>query len=126
MRPDVDGRSCKPQLRTLLNYHCGVATLRTRQMMMRPASPMSLPTATALSVNLNKVALVRNTRHLGIPSVLFARRRCAWTPARTASRCIRGPTSATSAPQDVHDLSALLARTGPGPSSTSRAIPSTT
>ena len=24
---------------------------------------------TALSVNLNKVALVRNTRHLGIPSV---------------------------------------------------------
>ncbi len=24
----------KPQLRTLLNYHCGVATLRTRQMMM--------------------------------------------------------------------------------------------
>lgn len=24
----------KPQLRTLLNYHCGVSTLRTRQMMM--------------------------------------------------------------------------------------------
>jgi DNA repair protein RecO (recombination protein O) len=23
----------KPQLRTLLHYHCGVATLRTRQMM---------------------------------------------------------------------------------------------
>ncbi|REM67555.1 pyridoxine 5'-phosphate synthase, partial [Mycobacterium tuberculosis] len=26
--------------------------------------------ATSLSVNLNKVALVRNTRHLGIPSVV--------------------------------------------------------
>jgi DNA repair protein RecO (recombination protein O) len=24
----------KPQLRALLHYHCGVATLRTRQMMM--------------------------------------------------------------------------------------------
>jgi DNA repair protein RecO (recombination protein O) len=24
----------KPQLRTLLNYHCGVSTLRTRQMMI--------------------------------------------------------------------------------------------
>jgi DNA repair protein RecO (recombination protein O) len=24
----------KPQLRTLLNYHCGVSTLRTRQLMI--------------------------------------------------------------------------------------------
>jgi len=24
----------KPQLRALLNYHCGVGTLRTRQMMI--------------------------------------------------------------------------------------------
>jgi pyridoxine 5-phosphate synthase len=31
---------------------------------------------TALSVNLNKVALVRNTRHLGIPSVLRAATLC--------------------------------------------------
>nr|MBP8174804.1 pyridoxine 5'-phosphate synthase [Sphaerotilus sp.] len=29
---------------------------------------------TALSVNLNKVALLRNTRHLGIPSVTKAAR----------------------------------------------------
>ena len=28
------GGDLKPQLRTLLNYHCGVQTLRTRQMMM--------------------------------------------------------------------------------------------
>ena len=32
--------------------------------------------ATALSVNLNKVALVRNARHLGIPSVLRAAELC--------------------------------------------------
>ena len=28
------GRELKPQLRALLHYHCGVATLRTRQLMM--------------------------------------------------------------------------------------------
>src|SRR6476620_7529010 len=33
-------------------------------------------TKTALSVNLNKVALVRNTRHLGIPSVERAASLC--------------------------------------------------
>ena len=32
--------------------------------------------STALSVNLNKVALVRNTRHLGIPSVTRAATLC--------------------------------------------------
>jgi len=34
------------------------------------------PISTALSVNLNKVALVRNTRHLGIPSVTRAATLC--------------------------------------------------
>ena len=34
------------------------------------------PARTALSVNLNKVALVRNTRHLGIPSVTRAATLC--------------------------------------------------
>ena len=34
------------------------------------------PDATALSVNLNKVALVRNTRHLGIPSLMRAATAC--------------------------------------------------
>jgi pyridoxine 5-phosphate synthase len=37
---------------------------------------MTSPIRTALSVNLNKVALVRNTRHLGIPSVLRAATLC--------------------------------------------------
>ena len=35
-----------------------------------------IPAKTALSVNLNKVALVRNTRHLGIPSVVRAATQC--------------------------------------------------
>ena len=34
------------------------------------------PVKTALSVNLNKVALIRNSRHLGIPSVTRAARLC--------------------------------------------------
>src|ERR1700687_2326845 len=39
----------------------------------RPPIPMTSPTIrTALSVNLNKGALVRNTRNLGIPSVVRA------------------------------------------------------
>ncbi len=68
---------------------------------------------TALSVNLNKVALVRNTRHLGIPSVLFAASMCLDAGAhgitvhpRPDARHIRA--------QDVHDLSALLAKEWPG------------
>ena len=39
-------------------------------------SAMSSSVSTALSVNLNKVALVRNTRHLGIPSVTRAASLC--------------------------------------------------
>jgi len=62
----------KPQLRALLHYHCGVKTLRTRQMMIDIQNLMK----THLSVNLNKVALVRNTRHLGIPSVTRAATLC--------------------------------------------------
>lgn len=37
---------------------------------------MNNASVTALSVNLNKVALVRNTRHLGIPSVVKAAQIC--------------------------------------------------
>ncbi|HSV59981.1 MAG TPA: pyridoxine 5'-phosphate synthase [Variovorax sp.] len=72
---------------------------------------MSSPT-TALSVNLNKVALVRNTRHLGIPSVLFAAAVCLDAGAhgitvhpRPDERHIRG--------QDVRELSELLAKDWP-------------
>jgi len=62
---------------------------------------------TALSVNLNKVALVRNTRHLGIPSVTRAATLCLEAGAngitvhpRPDARHIRA--------QDVRDLHELL------------------
>lgn len=62
---------------------------------------------TALSVNLNKVALVRNTRHLGIPSVTRAARLCLQAGAagitvhpRPDERHIRR--------QDVFDLAELM------------------
>ena len=63
---------------------------------------------TALSVNLNKVALVRNTRRLGIPSLTLAADQCLRAGAngitvhpRPDERHIRA--------QDVHDLSRLVA-----------------
>lgn len=62
---------------------------------------------TSLSVNLNKVALVRNTRHLGIPSVTRAATQCLQAGAagitvhpRPDERHIRA--------HDVHELAALL------------------
>lgn len=62
---------------------------------------------TSLSVNLNKVALVRNTRHLGIPSVTRAATLCLQAGAggitvhpRPDARHIRA--------QDVGDLAALM------------------
>ena len=62
---------------------------------------------TALSVNLNKVALVRNTRHLGIPSLVQAARLCLQAGAngitvhpRPDERHIRA--------QDVFDLADVL------------------
>ena len=62
---------------------------------------------TALSVNLNKVALVRNTRHLGIPSVTRAAAACLEAGAhgitvhpRPDARHIRA--------DDVRELAALL------------------
>ncbi len=62
---------------------------------------------TALSVNVNKVALVRNTRHLGIPSVTRAATLCLEAGAhgitvhpRPDERHIRA--------QDVHELATLM------------------
>lgn len=64
--------------------------------------------ATALSVNINKVALLRNTRHLGIPSVtraatllLEAGAQGITVHPRPDERHIRA--------HDVHDVAALLA-----------------
>ncbi|HQY39351.1 MAG TPA: pyridoxine 5'-phosphate synthase, partial [Giesbergeria sp.] len=70
-------------------------------------NPLSHGHRTALSVNVNKVALVRNTRHLGIPSVLRAARLCLQAGAngitvhpRPDERHIRA--------SDVHDLAQLM------------------
>ena len=67
---------------------------------------------TRLSVNVNKVALLRNTRHIGIPSVVRAATLCLQAGAdgitvhpRPDERHIRA--------HDVHDLAALM-RQWPG------------
>ena len=64
---------------------------------------------TRLSVNVNKVALLRNTRHLGIPSVMRAATLCLEAGAdgitvhpRPDERHIRA--------SDVHELAALMKR----------------
>lgn len=76
-------------------------------MSLPPSDPQRQRPLTALSVNLNKVALVRNTRHLGIPSVLRAAELCLDAGAhgitvhpRPDARHIRA--------HDVADLAALL------------------
>jgi len=62
---------------------------------------------TALSVNLNKVALVRNTRHLGIPSVTRAATMCLEAGAHGITVHPR-PDERHIRTHDVHDLAALL------------------
>ncbi|QGW81381.1 pyridoxine 5'-phosphate synthase [Variovorax paradoxus] len=68
---------------------------------------------TSLSVNLNKVALVRNTRHLGIPSVLKAANACLAAGAQGITVHPR-PDARHIRVHDVSDLSALLAKDWPG------------
>ncbi len=68
---------------------------------------MSSHTHTALSVNLNKVALVRNTRHLGIPSVTRAATLCLEAGAAGITVHPR-PDARHIRTDDVHDLAALL------------------
>jgi pyridoxine 5-phosphate synthase len=60
-----------------------------------------------LSVNLNKVALVRNTRHLGIPSVTRAATLCLQSGAQGITVHPR-PDERHIRAHDVHDLAALL------------------
>lgn len=62
---------------------------------------------THLSVNLNKVALVRNTRHLGIPSVTRAATLCLQAGAAGITVHPR-PDARHIRPDDVRDLGELL------------------
>ena len=70
-------------------------------------SPNARYGGTQLSVNVNKIALLRNTRHLGIPSVVHAATLCLQAGAdgitvhpRPDERHIRA--------SDVHEIAALL------------------
>ena len=62
---------------------------------------------TALSVNVNKVALVRNTRHLGIPSVTRAAQLCLEAGAQGITVHPR-PDERHIRAQDVYELATLL------------------
>jgi pyridoxine 5-phosphate synthase len=62
---------------------------------------------TALSVNINKVALVRNTRHLGIPSVTRAALLCLQAGAQGITIHPR-PDERHIRASDVHELAALM------------------
>jgi pyridoxine 5-phosphate synthase len=73
---------------------------------------MTAQSRTALSVNLNKVALVRNTRHLGIPSVTRAAQLCLSAGAHGITVHPR-PDERHIRPQDVWDLAELM-REWPG------------
>ena len=67
---------------------------------------------THLSVNLNKVALVRNTRHLGIPSVTRAATLCLQAGAQGITVHPR-PDARHIRAGDVRELHALLQRDWP-------------
>lgn len=70
-------------------------------------NPSTLQRKTVLSVNVNKVALVRNTRHLGIPSVTRAAMQCLRAGAAGITVHPR-PDGRHIRPQDVFDLAALM------------------
>lgn len=67
-------------------------------------NPMAPP---QLSVNVNKVALVRNTRHLGIPGVVRAAELCLQAGAHGITVHPR-PDQRHIRPQDVWDMAELL------------------
>ena len=62
---------------------------------------------TALSVNVNKIALLRNTRHLGIPDVVKLSRIALEAGAQGITVHPR-PDARHIRTQDVHDLAALM------------------
>jgi pyridoxine 5-phosphate synthase len=65
------------------------------------------PHRTALSVNVNKIALLRNTRHIGIPDVVKLSRQALEAGAQGITVHPR-PDARHIRTQDVHDLQALL------------------
>lgn len=74
---------------------------------MKNTSAGAIGARTALSVNLNKVALVRNTRHLGIPSIMRAATLCLQAGAQGITVHPR-PDARHIRAEDVHVLHKLL------------------
>ena len=72
---------------------------------VKPATPGIHKTV--LSVNINKVALLRNTRHLDIPSVLRAAELCLQAGARGITVHPR-PDQRHIRPDDVYEIAALM------------------
>ncbi|WP_101049833.1 pyridoxine 5'-phosphate synthase [Macromonas nakdongensis] len=70
-------------------------------------SPIHIPPRTALSVNVNKVALLRNSRHLGIPSVVRAAVLCLQAGAHGITVHPR-PDERHIRRHDVFDLAELM------------------
>ena len=70
-------------------------------------APFAHDARCALSVNVNKVALLRNTRHLGIPSVVKAAEICLLAGVQGITVHPR-PDERHIRAHDVHDLAALL------------------
>ena len=65
------------------------------------------PSKTALSVNVNKVALLRNTRHLGIPDVVRAARLCLEAGAQGITVHPR-PDERHIRSDDVYEIAAMM------------------
>ncbi|MGQ2978607.1 MAG: pyridoxine 5'-phosphate synthase [Polaromonas sp.] len=74
---------------------------------MTPVHPPAPRHRTALSVNINKVALLRNTRHLGIPDVLRAAELCLEAGAQGITVHPR-PDERHIREDDVYELAALM------------------
>ena len=70
-------------------------------------SRYALPGKTALSVNVNKVALLRNTRHLGIPDVVRAARLCLEAGAQGITVHPR-PDERHIRSDDVYEIAAMM------------------
>ncbi|WP_374434388.1 pyridoxine 5'-phosphate synthase [Inhella sp.] len=70
-------------------------------------APFAADARCALSVNVNKVALLRNTRHLGIPSVLRAAELCLLAGAQGITVHPR-PDERHIRASDVHELAQLM------------------
>lgn len=74
---------------------------------MEHLSTLPIAHKTALSVNVNKVALLRNTRHLGIPDVVRAARLCLEAGAHGITVHPR-PDERHIRPNDVFEIAAMM------------------